>query len=73
MREVINEINRVDDEENDFIFTNNIKISDFLTLGEKKKVDDYDYEPIIFDKKASYSKFIMNVINTAIEVTHDNK
>jgi CRISPR/Cas system-associated endoribonuclease Cas2 len=34
MRNIINEVNRVDDEENDFIFCNGIKISDYLTLGD---------------------------------------
>ena len=37
MREVINDINRTDDEENDLIWTSGIKISDFLKV---KKEDD---------------------------------
>ena len=32
MREVINEIDRTDDEENDFIMTMNIKIKDYIKV-----------------------------------------
>ena len=35
MREVINDINRTDDEENDLIWTSGIKISDFLEVKDK--------------------------------------
>jgi hypothetical protein len=37
MREAINEVNRVDDEKNDFIYTSGIKISDFLLIGTDEK------------------------------------
>jgi hypothetical protein len=33
MREVINEVNRVDDEENDLILANGLKISDYFQRG----------------------------------------
>ena len=73
MREVINEIDRVDDEENDFIYTNKIKISDFVVLGEKKKIEDYDYQPMKLDENGDYTEFIMNVINSVVKVTQESR
>ena len=35
MREVITDVNRVDDEENDLIWTSGIKISDYLQVYNK--------------------------------------
>ena len=35
MRDVITDINRMDDEENDLIFTAGIKISDYLDIENK--------------------------------------
>jgi hypothetical protein len=35
MRNIIKEVNRVDDEENDFLFCNSIKISEYLTMGKQ--------------------------------------
>jgi hypothetical protein len=64
MREAINEVNRVDDEENDFIFTSGIKIGDHLKMTEDK---------IDFDVIDDYTEFIMKVINSAIQVTQENK
>lgn len=54
MKEVIKEINRVEDQENDLIFANNIKLNDFK------------------DEEGNYTRFIMEVINTAIGVTQNN-
>ena len=36
MKETITEVNRVDDQQNDLIFTTNIKMSDFLKLKKDK-------------------------------------
>ena len=36
MREVIKEVSRVDDEQNDFICANNIKISDYISYEDTK-------------------------------------
>jgi hypothetical protein len=55
MKEIITEVDRVDDEENDFIFTSGIKIADYL------------------NKEGDYTRFIMTVINAAIQVTQDNQ
>ena len=60
MRDVIHEVNRVEDEENDFIFTSGIKISEYLDKEGNPRSDE------------DYTEFIMRVINSAIEVTHDN-
>ena len=69
MREAINEVNRVDDEENDLIHTCGIKISDFLSIESQ---DNLTNEKIIFDESEDYTDFIMKVINAAIDVTQDN-
>ena len=55
MRDVINEVNRIDDEENDFIFTSGIKINEYV------------------NSEGDYTKFIMNVLNAAIMVSHQNQ
>jgi hypothetical protein len=36
MREILTEVNRVDDDQNDFIYTSDIKISDYMTLKKEK-------------------------------------
>jgi hypothetical protein len=69
MRDIINEVNRVDDEENDFIFCNKIKISDHLTMGK----DDFGCERIKFPADGDYTAFIMMVINAIIEVPQNNR
>ena len=51
MREVINEVNRVNDEENDLIFANGIKISDYLQIEE----NEYGEEQIIFQEDGDYT------------------
>ena len=63
MREVINEVNRMDDFNNDFIFTSGLKIADFMGKKRSKTVirDDGDY-----------TDFIMKVINKIIEETQSN-
>ena len=63
MREVINEVNRMDDFNNDFIFTSGLKIADFMDKKRSKTVirDDGDY-----------TDFIMKVINKIIEETQSN-
>ena len=69
LREVIHDVNRLDDESNDFIYANKIKIADYLTISEGKN----GHEEIVFDEEANYTAFIMKVINTAIEVIHANE
>lgn len=61
MKQVITEVNRVDDEENDFIFNCGIKISDFLDNKRYAREDE------------DYTEFIMRVINSAIQVSQENK
>ena len=61
MKEAIQEVNRTDDEENDFIFTCGIKISDYLDNKRHAREDE------------DYTQFIMRVINAAIQVSQDNK
>jgi hypothetical protein len=56
MRAVTPQINKFDEEENDFISLNGIKIADYL---------DNDYAR----KDGDYTAFIMTVINKVIEVT----
>ena len=34
MRQVINEVDRTDDEENDFIYANDLRVSEYLTFKE---------------------------------------
>jgi hypothetical protein len=55
MREIITEVNRVDDEENDFIMANNIKIGDYITLEEKTQINGIEYQPIRFNPKGDYT------------------
>ena len=59
MRQAINEVNRIDDQENDFIYTSEIKISDYLEDGKVRQDEDY-------------TQFIMNVVNAVIQVTHES-
>ena len=71
MRAVINDVNRVDDGQNDFIVANGIKISDYLQLEEGK--DEYGaYQKLKNKEEGDYTGFIMKVINTLIEVTQDS-
>jgi hypothetical protein len=72
MREAITEVNRTDDEENDFIFTAGIKISEHLTI-EIIKEDERDVEILKLEESGDYTSFIMKVLNAAINVTQDNK
>ena len=68
MRDAILELNRVEEEENDLIFANGIEIGQYIR-GHKKvntgKVDVFKYG----DEERDYTRFIMEVINTAIKVT----
>lgn len=36
MKEVINDVNRTDDEENDLIFANHLRISDYIKFETKR-------------------------------------
>ena len=58
MREAINHIDRTDDEKNDLIWTSGIKISDYISKEKEEK---------------DYTEFIMRVVNSAIEITQENK
>jgi hypothetical protein len=73
MRNIINEVNRVDDEENDFIYCNGIKISDHLKLGDHYSGDSNNDRKILFSEEGDYTAFIMKVINAIIEVPQDNR
>ena len=68
MKDIIKEVDRLEDEENDFIYANNIKISEFLKFSK----DQNKFKDIIFDdENKNYTKFVMTVINTMIKVVHD--
>ena len=71
MRAVINDVNRVDDGQNDFIVANGIKISDYMQL---KEGSDWTgkYQTLNNKDEGDYTEFIMKVINTLIEVTQDS-
>lgn len=71
MREVINEVNRANDEENDLIFANNFRIIDFLKFQPSQREGEPS-EEIVFNE-GGYTEFIMRVINAAIEVTQENE
>ena len=68
MRQVITDVNRTDDEQNDFIFTSGIKIRDYLNMGR----DEENKEFMILEEDGDYTEFIMKVINAAIGVTEKN-
>ena len=69
MREVITEVNRLDDEENDLIWNSGIKISDFLDV---KDIGSRTNERIDFKEDEDYTEYIMQVVNAAINVTQSN-
>ena len=70
MREVVTHIDRTDDERNDFLFTNNIRIADYME--EREDIIDEGNEELGPRKDGNYTVFIMTVINKIIEVVHDN-
>ena len=70
MREVIMDVDRTYEEENDLIWTSAIKISDFLSV---KKRGDPEREEILFSEDEDYTTFIMKVVNIAICITQENK
>ena len=45
MKEVITDVNRVDDEENDLIYANEIKMGNYLKFNK----DEFGREVIVFD------------------------
>lgn len=59
MRQYVTELYRVDDQRNDFIYANGIKIKDYMPNNLPRKDEDY-------------TEFIMTVINKIITVTQDN-
>jgi hypothetical protein len=69
MKEVINQVDRVQDEENDLIFANGLKISDYLSTQE----DPNGNEQLILEEEGDYTQFVMKVINTAISVTQSTE
>ena len=60
MRQAITEVNRTDDAENDFIYNAKIEIGDYLEDGMSRTDGDY-------------TRFIMNVINAAIQIAQNCK
>ena len=70
MREVITDVDRTDDEENDLIWTNGIRISDYVKIKDKGHPTS---EKIVLSENEEYTEFVMKVINSAILVTQDNK
>ena len=68
MRQVITDVNRSDNPDNDLIFSSGIKISDYVKINTAKKSSVKDIEPV----KGDYTGLIMEVINKAIVVTQDN-
>ena len=69
MREVISEVNRINDEENDFIYANGLRIEDYLTYEK----DEKGVERLSFAEETDYTQYIMKVINRAIEVTQSSE
>ena len=70
MREVITEVNRMDDQENDLIWTSGIRIVDYIKVEEK---EDNENQAISLPEDENYTEFIMKVINSATSVTQENK
>jgi hypothetical protein len=73
LREVITQVNRVDDAQNDFIYTSSIKISDYIDIEIQKDQKGKDIEVLKLKESEDYTSFIMEVINSAIQVAQDNK
>lgn len=67
MREVITEVNRVDDEQNDLIFANSLKIKEHLDVKM-----EYSMEQVKLGDEGDYTQFIMQVVNKIIRVTQSN-
>ena len=63
MREVITDVSRVDNPDNDFIYNSGLIIGDFIEI---------DKDDRIRSKGDDYTRFIMEVTNRIIGVTQDN-
>lgn len=72
MREAINEVNHVDNEENDLILTNGLLISKHLKLTTGVSRDNQLTQKVDFEKE-DYTEFIMEVINAAIQASQNNE
>ena len=73
MREAITLVDRSDDDQNDFIFANGIKISDHLHIKKFKNRKGLDCEAVELDENGDYTEFIMLVINKAVQVAQNTK
>ena len=68
MRDVITEIDRVDNPDNDLIFSSGIRLSNYVNVIQDYFGDTIDIKP----KEKDYTGFIMEVVNQIIGVTQDN-
>ena len=70
MREVITEVNRQDDQENDFFFTSGIfkkiNFDKFLTFKTEQNQNGDEVKRLDLGEEGDYVEFIMEVINSAI-------
>ena len=71
MREVIKEVNRVDDQFNDFIYNNGIDIGKYVEMKVEKDAKGNDVEHLQLGENGDYTSFIMEVINAAIKIPQD--
>ena len=73
MREAITEINREDDEENDFFFTSGlierVNFDKFLTFKKEVNEDGEEVKRLDLGEEGDYVELIMETINTSIKVT----
>ena len=68
MRDIITDVDRVDNPDNDLIFNSGIRLSNYVEV----KKDEYGKQIDIKPKHEDYTGFIMEVVNHIIEVTQDN-
>ena len=68
MNSVIHEVNRVDDEENDLIYSNGIKISKYLNIYTLNSGTPGQIDVFQLGEEQDYTEFIMEVVNAAIKV-----
>lgn len=72
MNNIIEQVNKVENEENDLIFANDIKISDYLDLFTYSEQSGKKYEQINMREDEDYTQFIMEVVNKVIKVVQNN-
>ena len=68
MRDIITEVDRVDNPDNDIIFSSGLRLGDYTEVVKDYYGKTIDIKP----KEKDYTGFIMEVVNRIIEVTQDN-